>query len=163
MDIANELCIAISIMDGSLDEPSRSIASKLLLPKLSGRLSFLATERVGHHAVIKLFKALPMEEKAALSAELSQSLNRLGSNAMGRSVMVSCAVKEYLEGEEVWKAALSKQEEKDNWLKDIVGENDNEMVQRARRKERGRDETKKYNELLCTDIRLYYLIIKHVD
>ena len=123
-----------SILDGLLDGPSRSSASKLLLPKLSGRLSFLAAERVGHHAVTKLFKALPMEEKAALSAELSQSLNKLGSNAMGRSVMVSCAVKEYLEGEEVWKAALAKQEEKDNWLKDIVGDNDNEESGKSKKK-----------------------------
>ena len=115
-----------SIMDGLLDGPSKSVASKLLFAKLSGRLSFLAAERVGHHVVIKLFRALPMEEKAALSLELSQSLNRLGSNAMGRSVMVSCAVKEYLEGEHVWKAALAKQEEKDNWLKEIVGEDDDE-------------------------------------
>jgi hypothetical protein len=130
------LCIAFlfSIMDGLLDGPSRSIASKLLLPKLSGRLSFLAAERVGHHTVIKLFKALPMDEKASLSAELSQSLNRLGSNAMGRSVMVSCAVKEYLEGEEVWKATLSKQEEKDNWLNDIVGEAGNDDSGKGKKK-----------------------------
>lgn len=130
------LCIAFlfSIMDGLLDGPSRSIASKLLLPKLSGRLSFLAAERVGHHTVIKLFKALPMDEKASLSAELSQSLNRLGSNAMGRSVMVSCAVKEYLEGEEVWKATLSKQEERDNWLNDIVGEAGNDDSGKGKKK-----------------------------
>lgn len=131
-----------SIMDGLLDGPSRSIASKLLLPKLSGRLSFLAAERVGHHAVMKLFKALPMEDKAALSAELSQSLNRLGSNAMGRSVMVSCAVKEYLEGEEVWKAALSKQEEKDNWLNDIVGEVDNDDSGKSKKKRKRKRQDK---------------------
>jgi hypothetical protein len=132
--IANDGLGSRCIMDGLLDGPSRSSASKLLLPKLSGRLSFLAAERVGHHTVTKLFKALPMEEKAALSAELSQSLNRLGSNAMGRSVMVSCAVKEYLEGEEVWKATLAKQEEKDNWLKDIVGDNDNEESGKSKKK-----------------------------
>lgn len=133
---------SLSIMDGLLDGPSRSVASKLLQPKLSGRLSFLAAERVGHHAVIKLFKALPMDEKAALSAELSQSLNRLGSNAMGRSVMVSCAVKEYLEGEEIWKAALTKQEEKDNWLKDIVGGNDNENDGKSKKKRKRKRQDK---------------------
>lgn len=130
-------------MDGLLDGPSRSIAAKLLLPKLSGRLSFLAAERVGHHAVIKLFKALPMEEKAVMSAELSQSLNRLGSNAMGRSVMVSCVVKEYLEGEDVWKSALGKQEEKDNWLQDIIGvstnEDDNKSKKKRKRKRQDKD------------------------
>jgi hypothetical protein len=121
-------------MDGLLDGPSKSTASKLLLPKLSGRISFLAAERVGHHVVIKLFRALPLEEKAALSLELSHSLNRLGGNAMGRSVMVSCAVKEYLEGEVVWKSALAKQEEKDNWLKDIMGESDNEDTEKSKKK-----------------------------
>jgi pectin methylesterase-like acyl-CoA thioesterase len=125
-------------MDGLLDGPSRSSASKALLSKLSGRLSFLAAERVGHHTVIKLFKALPMEEKAVLSAELSQSLNRLGSNAMGRSVMVSCAVKEYLEGEEVWKSAVTKQEAHDNWLKDIVGENDKDITKSKKERKRKR-------------------------
>jgi hypothetical protein len=121
-------------MDGLLDGPSKSTASKLLLPKLSGRISFLAAERVGHHVVIKLFRALPLEEKAALSLELSHSLNRLGGNAMGRSVMVSCAVKEYLEGEVVWKSVLAKQEEKDNWLKDIMGESDNEDTEKSKKK-----------------------------
>ncbi|KAL7480192.1 hypothetical protein ACHAW6_005899 [Cyclotella cf. meneghiniana] len=140
--IANDGLGSRCIMDGLLDGPSKSVASKLLYAKLSGRLSFLAAERVGHHVVIKLFRALPMEEKAALSLELSQSLNRLGSNAMGRSVMVSCAVKEYLEGENVWKAALAKQEEKDNWLKEIVGEDDDEEnaksgKKRKRKKQKG--------------------------
>ena len=95
--------------------------------------------RVGHHVVIKLFRALPLDDKAALSLELSQSLNRLGSNAMGRSVMISCAVKEYLEGENVWKAALAKQEEKDNWLKEILGEdNEEENAKSTKKRKRKR-------------------------
>jgi len=109
-------------MDALLDGPSKSTASKALIQKLNDRISFLAAERVGHHTVKKLFKALPtIEDKAAMSAELSQSLNRLGSNAMGRSVMVSCAVKEYLEGENVWKEALARQRGKENWLEEITG------------------------------------------
>jgi len=109
-------------MDALLDGPSKSTASKALIQKLNDRISFLAAERVGHHTVEKLFKALPtIEDKAAMSAELSQSLNRLGSNAMGRSVMVSCAVKEYLEGENVWKEALARQRGKENWLEEITG------------------------------------------
>jgi hypothetical protein len=83
-----------------------------------------------------------MEEKAALSAELSQSLNRLGSNAMGRSVMVSCAVKEYLEGEYVWKSAITKQDEKDNWLKEIVGENDGEANTKSKKKRKRKRQEK---------------------
>ena len=109
-------------MDALLDGPSKSTASKVLIQKLNDRIPFLAAERVGHHTVEKLFKALPtIEDKAAMSAELSQSLNRLGSNSMGRSVMVSCAVKEYLEGENVWKEALARQRGKENWLEEITG------------------------------------------
>ena len=112
-----------SIMDGLLDGPERSIASKLLYPKLSEHITFLSTERVGRHTVEKLFLALPtMEDKAALSAQLSHSLSRLGSNAMGRSVMASCAVKEYLEGESSWKEAVARQRENENWLDEILGE-----------------------------------------
>jgi hypothetical protein len=110
-------------MDALLDGPSRSIASKVLVQKLNDRIPFLSAERVGHHTIEKLFHALPtMDDKAALSAELSHSLNRLGSNAMGRSVMVSCAVKEYLEGEQAWKDALARQRGKENWLEEITGE-----------------------------------------
>ena len=109
-------------MDALLDGPSKLTASKVLIQKLNDRIPYLAAERVGHHTVEKLFKALPtIEDKAAMSAELSQSLNRLGSNAMGRSVMVSCAVKEYLEGENVWKEALARQRGKENWLEEITG------------------------------------------
>lgn len=110
-------------MDALLDGPASPIASKLLAQKLSGRISFLAAERVGHHTVEKLFRALPtMEEKAVISADLSHYLNRLGGNAMGRSTMVTCAVKEYLEGETAWKEALSKQQAKENWLEEILGD-----------------------------------------
>ena len=117
------LSIFNSIMDALLDGPSRSIASKVLVQKLNDRIPFLSAERVGHHTIEKLFHALPtMDDKAALSAELSHSLNRLGSNAMGRSVMVSCAVKEYLEGEQAWKDALARQRGKENWLEEITGE-----------------------------------------
>lgn len=135
-------------MDALLEGPAKSTSSKLLFPKLSGRLSFLAAERVGHHVVLKLFKALPsIEDQAAMSAELSQSLNRLGSNAMGRTVMTSCVVKEYLEGEATWKEALSKMKEKDNWLKEILGEDEEaedggKGKKRKRKKVKGKDEMK---------------------
>jgi hypothetical protein len=130
-------------MDALLDGPSRGVASKILLKKLSDRISFLAAERVGHHTVVKLFRALPtMEDKAALSAELSHSLKRLGGNAMGRSVMVSCAVKEYLVGENEWTKAVNKHRGKEKWLEEILGEregSDNragEDEKKRRRKEK---------------------------
>ncbi|KAL7531406.1 hypothetical protein ACHAWF_003758, partial [Thalassiosira exigua] len=112
--LANDGLGSRCVIDGLLDGPARSLASKLLVEKLSDRITYLATERVGHHTVEKLFRALPkMEDKAAISAELSRSLNRLGSNSMGRSVMTSCAVKDYLEGESAFLTALAKQRDKD--------------------------------------------------
>ena len=122
-------------MDALLEGPASPIASKILAQKLSSRLSFLAAERVGHHTVEKLFRALPtMEEKAAISADLSHYLNRLGGNAMGRSTMVTCAVKEYLEGETEWKEALSKQQAKENWLEEILGDKNIDGSDDERRK-----------------------------
>lgn len=121
--MANDGLCSLCIMDGLLDGPAKSEASKLLLDKLAGRLSFLAAERCGHHVVLKLFRALPStDDKAVVSAELSQSLNRLGSNSMGRTVMTSCAAGEFLEGEKVWKEALTKLRERENWMRDITGE-----------------------------------------
>ncbi len=136
-------------MDALLDGPASPIASKLLAQKLSGRFSFLATERVGHHTVEKLFRALPtMEEKAALSAELSHNLNRLCGNAIGRSTMGKCAVKEYLEGETVWKEALAKQQMKDNWLGDVLrGKNTDVSDDESHeaKKERKKEKRKKHS------------------
>ena len=136
-------------MDALLDGPSKSAASKVLVQKLADRIPFLAAERVGHHTVEKLFRALPtFEDKAALSAELSHSLNRLGSNKMGRSVMVTCAVKEYLEGENAWKDALAKQKGKEDWLAEILGDekirsDDDEAESKKRKRERKEDKKSK--------------------
>ena len=140
-------------MDALLDGPSKSTASKVLVQKLADRIPFLAAERVGHHTVEKLFLALPtFEDKAALSAELSHSLNRLGSNKMGRSVMVTCAVKEYLEGENAWKDALAKQKGKEDWLAEIIGvekkgsdanEDEDEVESKKRKKEMKREKKSK--------------------
>ena len=133
-------------MDALLDGPASPIASKLLAKKLSGRISFLAAERVGHHTVEKLFRALPtMEEKATISAELSHYLNRLGGNAMGRSTMVKCAVKEYLEGETSWKEAIAKQQTKETWLEEILGDKNKDCSEHEAEKERKKEKRKKHN------------------
>ena len=52
--------------------------------------------------------------------------------------MVSCAVKEYLEGEQTWKDAVSKQEEKNNWLDEILGEGDADKGKPGKEKKRKR-------------------------
>ena len=147
--IANDGLGSACVMDALLDGPARSVASKMLHQKLSDRITYLATERVGHHTVEKIFRALPtMEDKAVLSAELSHSLNKLGSNAMGRSVMVSCAVKEYCEGESVWKEAVSKQKGRESWLKEIIGEketsdDDGDEGKKKRRKKDNKNKKKR--------------------
>ncbi|KAL7458024.1 hypothetical protein ACHAWC_009527 [Mediolabrus comicus] len=120
--IANDGLGSRCIMDGLLDGPAKEVASKALYPTLLSRIPYLSAERVGHHVVMKLFRALPYDDKAVMSAELSHSLNRLGSNAMGRAVMASCAVKEYLEGETAWKEALAKQKVNEDWFQEIIGE-----------------------------------------
>jgi len=146
VSIANDGLGSRCIMDGLLDGPSRSKTSKLLVTKLSDRILYLATARVGHHPIEKLFRALPtMEDKASFSAELSHSLNQLGSNAMGRSVMATCAVKEYLEGESAWKDVLAKQRDKAGWLEEITGEKEgsDEEDEEVKTKKRKRDKKEK--------------------
>jgi len=82
----------------------------------------LSVERVGHHTVKKLFRSLQsLDDKAELSDELASGMNRLSGNAMGRSVMDACFVREYCEGEKAWTDAVNKQAREEEWLKDIVG------------------------------------------
>ena len=65
---------------------------------------------------------------------------------MGRSVMVSCAVKEYLEGESAWKAAVTKQHGKDNWLEEILGETEGSDDEDGENKKKKRKKEKKRNK-----------------
>ena len=113
--------IVDGILDGPREEPGFAQARKNLLEKLSGRWAALAVDRVGNHTVKKLFRGLAeWEDKAVLSAELVQALNRLGGNAMGRSVIEACAVKEFLQGEDAWKAAVRKMQQREEWVEDIL-------------------------------------------
>lgn len=128
-----------SIFDGVLDGPREDSAfsksRKNLLEKLSGRWGALAVDRVGNHTVKKLFRGLSQwEDKAVLSAELVQSLNRLGGNAMGRSVIEACAVKEFLEGEDAWKAAVRKMQQREEWVEDILAVGNKEKGEKKKRK-----------------------------
>ena len=71
----------------------------------------LSVERVGHHTVRKIFLKLgtmALEDRASLSEELANSISRLNGNAMGRSVITDCAVKDYTEGDKVWNSAVKK-------------------------------------------------------
>lgn len=115
------------ILEGPMNEPVFSTAAKDLLGRFQDRLVPLSVERVGHHTVKKLFSALPdMDDRIVLAEELSSGINRLSGNAMGRSVMESCALKEFGEGIDVWKNAVSKMINRDQWLKEITGDGDGE-------------------------------------
>mmetsp|Transcript_2632 Transcript_2632/g.6070 ORF Transcript_2632/g.6070 Transcript_2632/m.6070 type:complete len:805 (-) Transcript_2632:84-2498(-) len=114
-------CILDAIMEGPTKQNPFSGAVKDVLEKLGGRWVALSVERVGHHLVQNLFKALhSLDDRAILVAELAHGINRLGSNAMGRKVMTACAVKEFLEGEAVWKEAVMKQIRREEILKELL-------------------------------------------
>ena len=108
-------------MDGILDGPiNASIfagATKDLREKLTGSWASLATDRVGHHTVKKLFKCLPrIDDKAKLVEELVDAGNRLRGNPMGRSVIETCLIEAYEEDRKEWRhkvgKLMSKTEEK---------------------------------------------------
>lgn len=127
------------ILEGPIQEPIFAKATKNLLSNLSGRWVALSTERVGHHTVKKLFCALAdMDDKAALAVELAQGTNRLSGNAMGRSVMEECCLKDFMEGEEAWKAAVNKKLQREKWLKEIGGSSEEKELPKVGKKKRKR-------------------------
>lgn len=103
-------CIIDGILEGPTNQTPFTKAMKTLCKKLSGHWTTLAVERVGHHTVKKMFMKLKsLEDKKVIVAELSASINRLSGNAMGRSIINDCAVREYMEGEEIWKNTVKKE------------------------------------------------------
>jgi hypothetical protein len=61
---------------------------------------------------------------------------------MGRSVVEACAVKEFLEGEEVWKAAVRKAQQREEWVQDIFdGGDKTEGRKKRKRKKHGKQES----------------------
>lgn len=113
-------CVWDGILDGPISEKPFQHAARNLLKRLSGRWVALASDRVGHHCVMKLFDALKLDDKAVLTAELAQGSNRLGGSAMGRSIMEACAVNAFLNGENAWKDAVRKLNKGDAWLNDLL-------------------------------------------
>lgn len=82
----------------------------------------------------KMFFALhSMEDKATLCSELSKGINRLNGNAIGRSIIVDCAVKEYMDSDSVWKEAVKKKIEKDTFIDEIVGDKLHKKRKRKRK------------------------------
>jgi hypothetical protein len=102
-------CIMDGILDGPIKTPIFADATKNLREKLSGYWASLATDRVGHHTVKKIFKALPrIDDKAKLVEELVDGGNRLRGNTMGRSVLDSCLVDAYEENRKEWRHKIGK-------------------------------------------------------
>ena len=135
-------CVWDGILDGPKNEKPFQHAAHNLLTRLSGRWVALASDRVGHHCVMKLFDALKMDDKAMLTAELAQGSNRLGGSAMGRSIMEACAVNAFLNGENAWKDAVRKLGKGDAWLNELtVAEPDGKK--RRQRKQTQTGEAKK--------------------
>jgi hypothetical protein len=133
------------VMDGILDlalatsSDDRSIFSssiQRLLTKLQGRWVELATDRVGHHSVIKLFHALDsIEDKQVLLTELVKSRSKLRGNAMGRKVMEVCAVQEFVDNQDVWKQTLDKRKKREEFLNEIV----HDIIEKDDSKEHGKE------------------------
>ena len=112
-------CIMDAITEGKNEKKQKAL--RQLVEKLSGRWVALSVERVGHHLVQNLFRALTsLDDKATLACELARGINRLGGNAMGRKVMATCAVKEFMEGEDTWKEEVRKQARKEEILKELA-------------------------------------------
>jgi hypothetical protein len=115
-------CVWDGILDGPLKDTSFSAAIKELRTKLSGRWVALATDRVGHHVVKKVFRSLSdIEEQQHLVEELSDGRSRLNGNSMGRDVMDACLVREFTsEGVDGWRSMTRKMLRKKEWLADLV-------------------------------------------
>ena len=98
-----------------------SKARTKLLNRLKGRWVSLATDRVGHHTVQNLFRALPsMKAREELVQELAQGRHRLNGNAMGRSILSECAVHVYQnQGFVDWSHRVQKRMEQQEWLGEL--------------------------------------------
>ena len=135
-------------MDGILEGNTKDgifqkVLKNQLLSKIadSGNWSNLAVDRVGQHTVKKLFDRLvSYNDKARLVAELAQAKAKLSGNNMGRSVLESCAVHEFLEGEATWKAKLESIEKEKKALSEILimtGQGNQDGGKKRKRKRKG--------------------------
>jgi hypothetical protein len=81
-------CILDGILDGPVQSPIFQQSIRELRSKLAGRCGSLASHRVGHHVVRKLFSALSsVADKEKLAVDIIKSKNSLQGNVMGRSIM----------------------------------------------------------------------------
>ena len=131
-------CVIDGILDGPTKQKPFSHAVKKLLEKLSGRWVDLSLERVGHHAVKKIFMKLnSMDDKLILARELANKINRLNGNAMGRSVLADCAIKDLLESEDLWRSVVKKRIEKEEFLTELIEGDVPPEKKRKRKRKKG--------------------------
>mmetsp|Transcript_20296 Transcript_20296/g.30524 ORF Transcript_20296/g.30524 Transcript_20296/m.30524 type:complete len:712 (+) Transcript_20296:50-2185(+) len=135
-------CVWDGILDKKAEMPFLKAAKRLLL-KLSGRWGALASHRVGHHCVIKLFRFLHTEEKAILTSELTQMFNRLEGSAMGRSVIKACALDAFLESEKTWRSVIEKMQKKEVFLTEILEDGCKKKKRKRKRKLMDESDSKK--------------------
>ena len=138
------------LWDGILESPSVkdpvfASAIKQIFLKLKGRWVSLASDRIGHHSVKKIFKALNnMNDRRQLVDELSHGKARLNGCAMGRSVMEVCYMQTYVEeGENEWRKKVTKMVHKEKLLKEIeAAEPSAARTKKKRKRKRGKSSNK---------------------
>jgi nucleolar protein 9 len=133
-------CILDGILDDSSGDSVFTKAVKQLLVKLQGRWVALSVDRIGHHTTKKVFRALDdMGSREELVQELVEGTNRLTGNAMGRSVVDACSVREYTsKGQDQWRKTVQKTLEREEWLKEMVSK-DTHKRDDTERKRQGSD------------------------
>jgi hypothetical protein len=120
-DALGTRCILDKIVEGNDNESVFAAARKRLVNKLAGRWAALASDRVGHHMVRKLFCSVEMTDRVLLVRELWNGKNRLRGNSMGRSLLEISAAHEYeSKGESEWIKIIQKKMEKEKWLQEII-------------------------------------------
>jgi hypothetical protein len=112
-------CVWDAVLSGTVHH--KSVPTKLW-QRLQGRLVSLATDRVGHHVIRKLFFALPdMVKREGLVQELAEGSARLEGNAMGRKTAALCKVHEYMSGGKAeWERVVHKSLREKEWLDDML-------------------------------------------
>uniref|UniRef100_A0A7S1FN17 Nucleolar protein 9 n=1 Tax=Corethron hystrix TaxID=216773 RepID=A0A7S1FN17_9STRA len=141
-DALGSRCVMDGVLDGPVASSPFSAAVVSLFEILRPHLLTLATDRVGHHTVKKIFAALPPERRAELTAELAGASGRLGGNAMGRAVIEACFVEEFLAGESAFMAAVARMKNREGFLEDIMaksGEGGRKRKRKRRRAKQGNE------------------------
>jgi len=92
-----------------------------LVKHLRGKWTMLATDRIGHHMVIKLFRSFSdIKLREVLTEELSQEMYRLKGNNMGRSVVKEFELNTYTYSKSDWTKMMQNQMDSQQWFQDEI-------------------------------------------